>query len=378
MYFTLSEEQEMLRKQARSFFATECSGKLIRGIEECESGYSPQLWQKMAELGWLGLIFPEEYGGSGASFLSLIVLLEEIGRACLPSPFLATILGAMAISDIGHEEQKQTLLPIVSRGEMILSLALTEPIARYDPTAIATEATIREGCYVIEGSKLPVPYAHIANAIICVARTKKEAVPDNGMTLFLINRGIKGMSYELLDAIGISQQYKVEFRQVKVAEKCLLGSLNQGWHEVDKVMQYGVVTTCAEMVGGAQKVLEMTVDYANQRFSFGRPIGAFQLVHNRFFDMMVGLDGARFLTYQAAYMLSKGLPCQKEVAMAKAWISENYRRIATSGCVIHGGIGVTFDHDTQLYFRHSKSCELAFGDADFHKGTVADQLVLGN
>jgi len=377
MDFGLSEQQEMLRRMARDFLSTECPKQLVREMEEDEKGYLPELWQKMAQLGWQGLPFPEEYGGSGGTFLDLAVLLEEMGRACLPGPFFSTVvLGGLTILDAGNEEQKRESLPRIAGGERIMTLALTESSGRYDAADMGVEATLSKEQYVINGTKLFVPDAHIADWIICVARTSRGERPEEGITLFLVRSGSRGMVCNLLPSLAKDRQCEVVFDKVGVPEKNILGEADQGWIEVGKVLQRAAVAKSIEMVGGAQQVLELSVNYAKERVQFDRPIGSFQAVQHHCANMAVDVDTARLLAYQAAWRLSEGLPCELEVAMAKAWVSEACRRVASLGHQVHGAIGFTRDHDMQLYSRRAKAAEIAFGDADFHREVLARELEL--
>lgn len=373
----LSEPQEMLRKMARDFLSTECPKQLVREMEEDEKGYSPELWQKMAELGWQGLPFPEEYGGGEGTFLDLAVLLEEMGRACLPGPFFSTVvLGGLTILDVGSQEQKQEFLSQIASGERIMTLALTESSASYDANGIAVEATANKGQYVINGTKLFVPDAHIADWMICVARTRKEEMPEEGITLFLVKSGKQGMVCNLLPSLARDKQCEVVFDNFRAPKENILGEADQGWTEVNRVLQRAAVAKSIEVVGGAQQVLEMTVNYAKERVQFDRPIGSFQAIQHHCANMAVDVDTARLLAYQAAWKLSEGLPCALEVAMAKAWASEACRRVASLGHQVHGAIGFTLDHDMQLYSRRAKAAEVAFGDADFHREKLARELEL--
>jgi len=373
----LSEPQEMLRKMARDFLSTECPKQLVREMEKDEKGYSPELWQKMAELGWQGLPFPEEYGGGGGTFLDLAVLLEEMGRACLPGPFFSTVvLGGLTILDMGSGAQKQEFLPQIAKGERIMTLALMESSARYDAAGIAVEATANREQYVINGTKLFVPDAHISDWMICVARTKKAKKPEAGITLFLVKNGSQGMICHLLLSLARDKQCEVVFDNFRVSKENMLGEADQGWTEVSRVLQRAAVAKSMEMVGGAQQVLEMTVNYAKERVQFDHPIGSFQAIQHHCANMALDVDAARLLAYQAAWKLSEGLPCAVEVAMAKAWASEACRRVASLGHQVHGAIGFTLDHDMQLYSRRAKAAEVAFGDADFHRETLARELEL--
>jgi len=377
MDFTLSEEQEMLKKMARDFLTDRCPKTLVKEMEEDEKGYSPELWQEMAELGWMGLVFPEKYGGSDMSFLDLSVLLEETGRACLPGPFLSTVvLGGLPILEAGSEEQKQEYLPQIASGKVIFTLALTEASAKYDAASIAVNAAADNDAYILTGTKLFVPDAHIADYLLCVARTNEGAKPEDGITIFLVDGKSPGISHTVLKTIASDKLCEVVFNQVRVPKESILGQLDQGWSVVQKILEWAAVAKCCEMIGGIQQVLEMTVDYAKERRQFDRPIGSFQIIQHYCANMATDVDGSRFITYQAAWRLSQGLPCTKEVAMAKAWTGEAYRRVIALAHQIHGAIGVTMDHDLHFYTTRAKAAEVTFGDADFYRETVAQQMGL--
>ena len=372
-----SEEQEMLRKTARDFLQTECPTTLVKEMADDEKGYTPELWAKMAELGWMGLALPEEYDGMGMSFLDLSVLLEEMGRACLPGPFFSTVvLGGFTIIEAGNEEQKKDLLPKIATGEVILAMALTEPSASYDAASVTVQAVPDKDDYVINGTKLFVENAHIADYMVCVTRTKDGSSAEDGITLFLVDGKSPGISTTVLKTIAGDKQCEVIFDNVRVPKKNILGKLDKGWPVVAKMLEMAAVAKCAEMVGGAQAALDMSVAYAKERIQFGRPIGSFQAIQHHCANMVTDVDGSRFITYQAAWKVSEGLPATMEVSMAKAWVSEAYRRVTQLGHQIHGGIGFCMDHDMPLYFKEAKAAESTFGNADWHREIVAQQLGL--
>jgi len=372
MDFSLTEEQEMLRKSARDFLTAECPKSLVREMVKDEKGYPHQLWQRMGEMGWMGLIIPEEYGGAGASFFDLVVLLEEMGRACLPGPFFSTVvLGGLTILEAGSEGQKKEILPKLAEGRLLLTLALTEPSAIYTADGIQTKAMQRDKEFLIQGTKLFVPDAHISDYLICAARTKETEIPEDGITLFLIDPKSPRVSCTLLKTIAGDKQCEVIFDNVNVPRRNILGNLNKGWLILHKILEKAVVAQCAEMVGGAKQVLETTVEYAKQRMAFGHHIGSFQAIQHYCANMLVDVDGCSLVIYNAAWRLSKGLPAAQEVAMAKALINERFKRIAASGIQIHGAIGFTEDHDLPLYFKRAKAWEINLGDTDFHLDKIA-------
>ncbi len=377
MDFALNEEQEMLRKMSRDFLENECPKTLVREMEEDEKGYSPGLWKKMAELGWMGLVFPEEYGGEGMNFLDLTVLIEELGRALVPGPYLSTVVYCgLSILAAGTDEQKREFLPKIAKGDLTLSLALTEPSATWDAAGVTVAAVPEGDDFVISGTKLFISDAHVADYLLCVARTKESGDKEDGITLFLVDAKSPGISCTPLKTIASDRQFEVVFDKVRVPRKNMLGEPDHGWAVITEMLPKAMLAQCALMVGGAQQVLEMTVNYAKERVQFGRPIGSFQAIQHKCADMAIDVDGCRFITYQAAWKLSEGLPCALEVSMAKAWVSEAYRRTCVEGHQIHGGIGFIKDHDMQLYYRRAKASELMFGDADYHRELVAQQIGL--
>jgi alkylation response protein AidB-like acyl-CoA dehydrogenase len=374
MKLSLTEEQEMLKKTARDFLTDKCPKSFVKQMEESATGYSRELWEKMAELGWIGLAFPGKYGGGDMSFLDLAVLLEEMGRACLPSPFFSTVvLGGFPILDLGSDEQKQEYLPKIIRGEKILTLALTEPgYHNYDAASATVAASRNNGNYIVSGTKLFVPDAHIADYLLCVAKTE----PENGITIFPIDAKDPKIEYTVLETIAGDKLCEVVFHEMPVPEASILGRLGQGWSTVQKTIERAAVGKCCETVGNIQRVLEMTVDYAKERKQFDRPIGSFQAIQHYCADMATDADGARFSTYRAAWMLSEGVPCTKEIAIAKAWTGKASQRVLALAHQIHGAIGATIEHDLHYYTRRAKAAELAFGDADFYQEIVAREMGL--
>ncbi|MBA7680392.1 Acyl-CoA dehydrogenase [subsurface metagenome] len=371
MHLALSEEQEMLKTMARDFLSDKLPKTTVKEIEESELGYSPEIWKEMAGLGWMGLAFPEKYGGSDMSFLDLAILLEEMGRACLPGPYFSSVvLSGLAILDVGSEEQKAAYLPKIASGEAIFTLALTEASASYDASGIETKATAEGDNYIINGTKLFVPDANVADHMLVVART------DKGITIFIVDAKSPGISHTVLKTIAEDKLCEVVFDKVKVPKANILGELNQGWKEVEKIIQRAAVAKCCEMVGCIQQALDMTVEYAKDRKQYGRPIGSFQVIQHYCADMATDVDGTQLSAYQVAWMLSEGLPCTKEVAIAKAWAGEACQRVMALAHQIHGAIGVTIDHDLQYYTRRVKAAEVSFGDASFYREVVAKEMGL--
>jgi len=372
-----TEEQNILKSSAQSFLKKECPPSLMKDMKDDERGYPPELWDKMVELGWLGVIIPEEYGGIGGDFLDLSIILEAMGEACCPGPYFSTVvLGGLAILSTGSDEQKQMLLPKLVNGELILTLALTEPGAWYGASGVKIQAAKDKDEYIIDGTKLFVENAHLADYILCVARTDGDAGSEEGLTLFLVDGKSEGLRCTLLETLAYDKQCEVVFDKVRVPGKNILGEPGQAWDILKDLQEQAAVAKCAEMVGGLQAAFDMTVAYAKEREQFGRAIGSFQAIQHHCANMVIDVDGARFITYQAAWKIAEGLPASMEAAMAKAWTSEASRRVTHLGHQIHGAISFCEEHDMHLYYRKAKAGEVAFGDGEYHLEKVAQQLGL--
>ncbi len=377
MDFTLTEDQEMLRKSARDFLAAKCPKSYLKQMENDEKGYLPAIWEEMAGLGWQGLAIPERYGGSGLKFIDLVVLLEEMGRACLPGPFFpVVVLGALTILDAGTPAQKETYLPLITGGKTLVTLALTETDGLYEPESIACKAKPDKDNYVINGLKLFVPDAQVADYILCVARTSSPADKKKGVTLFMIPAKTEGIKVTVLKTISGDKQCEVIFENVRVSKESVIGTVGGGWEIAQRAVERAAIAGCCDTVGILQRVMEMTLDYVKERKQFDRIIGSFQVIQHYMADMAADVDGTRFVSYEAAWRLSEGLTYQKELAMAKAFTAEAYERIITKAHQIHGAIGVSIDHDLHFYTTRGKASQLSYGDADYYRELVARSMGL--
>jgi len=371
MDFNLSAEQELLKKEVRHFLETECPKKMVRELEAGDLGYSPEIWKKMAELGWLGLVLPEEYGGVGGTLLDLAVFFEEVGAAVFPSPLFSTLVhGVLPMLEAGNDEQKGRILPKVADGDMILTMALTEPEADYQPEFISTRAQREEGGFAINGTKLFVQNAHVADFMLVVARTGEARSDGNGLTVFLVPRDTGGIIITPLITASGSKQAEVVFDKVRASGGDVLGDVDQGWPLVESTLAKATAIQCVETVGVMQRALSMTAEYTSTRIQFGKPIGSFQAVQHRLADMFTDVEGARWTSYHAVSRLSKGLPAAREVAIAKAWTSDACQRVAYSAQHLHGGVGMDLDYDLHFYFRWAKAMELNLGTAPYHRLSI--------
>jgi len=368
MDFGFSEDQELLRKSAADFLAKECPMTYVRQMMEDERGYSDELWNKMAELGWMGLIYPEEFGGVGLNMVDLVVILEEMGRLALPGPFFSTVcMGGRAILEAGSSEQKQKFLPSIVSGKTKATLAVLEENARWDEKGVKLSARKNKKGYTLNGIKLFVPDAHVSEVIVCAARSSE------GITLFLLDRQQAGISTTLLKTMDQTRKLcEVRLDKVQVGPDAVLGVPGEGWQALSRILDCSKVALCAEMCGGAQKVLDMTVEYAKLREQFGRPIGSFQAIQHKCANMLVQVESAKSATYYAAWAVANDIPeAPLAAAMAKAYCSDAYRQVSAEGIQVHGGIGFTWEHDLHIYFKRAKGSEVTFGDATWNRELVA-------
>jgi alkylation response protein AidB-like acyl-CoA dehydrogenase len=376
MDFAFSEEQEMLRRSARDFLAKECSSKVVRKLMESSDTYDEGLWKKVAGLGWTALGIPEEYGGVG-TFLDLVVVLEEAGRALMPGPFFSTMgLAVPAIIESGTEAQKKEALGAIAQGSARATLAFTEPSGRWDAGSVTLTAKPSGAGWQLDGVKQFVPDAEAADYAVVAARTRGEG--EDGISLFLVNGRPKGMTVTSLKTLDQTRRWsEVRFDGVKLDAGALMGAADKAWPQLKRALEWATAALCAEMVGGTQKVLETSTEYAKTRHQFGKAIGIYQAVSHKLADMLVLSESGRSATYYAAWAVDADAPDRSLAAsMAKAYVSDAYRKVAGDGIQVHGGIGFTWEHDMHLYFKRAKSSEVTLGDATYHRELVAQSLDL--
>jgi len=374
MQWLLNEEQEMLKTMAKDFMAKECQRAHVRAMSEDEVGYSPALWKKMAELGWLGLTLPEQYGGAAMNFRDFAVLVEEMGHALLPAPFLTTaIWGAMLINDYGTEAQKKEWLPKIVNGDAVFTTAFLEEDGDLWPGGINVRATGGGSEYRISGTKIFVTDAKAANYFLVAARTAKSDNPEEGITLFIVDGAEWGIYIKKLETMDVlRKQSEVQFTRVVAPTKNIIGEVNKGWPIIKDISVKMVASLCAEMVGGMEWVLDTTVAYAKDRIAFGVPIGSFQIIKHKCADMKSALEYSRSLMEWAVEAIRDGEPdAGLAASMAKAYCGDNYRFMTNHSVQIHGGIGFTWDHDLHFYFKRARSADTWFGDTTFHREQLA-------
>jgi alkylation response protein AidB-like acyl-CoA dehydrogenase len=367
--FAFSEEQEELRRITRQFLESKSPETEVRRLMETTEGYDPAVWSQMAnELGLQSLVIPEEYGGQGFTYVELTVVLEEMGRALLAAPFYSTVvLATNAVLHSGDEAAKKEILPGIASGETIATLALTEPNGKWDLSGVEATATQDGDAWTIDGTKMFVLDGHVADVIIVVART------GAGLSLFKVDGDATGLTRTPLATMDQTRkQAKLEFSGVPAT---LMGTDGGAEEVLGRVLDLAVVALAAEQVGGAQKVLDMSVEYAKDRVQFGRPIGSFQAIKHKCADMLLEVESAKSAAYYAAWCAAELNDELPEVAcLAKAYCSEAYFHSAAENIQIHGGIGFTWEHPAHLYFKRAKSSELLFGDPTYHRELLAQRL----
>ncbi|MGH3713683.1 MAG: acyl-CoA dehydrogenase family protein [Micromonosporaceae bacterium] len=369
MDLTLTEDQQLIADTAREVLAARRGSADVRAVAGDPAGYSAALWKEMVDLGWPGLAFDEAYGGVGMGFLELCLLLEAAGRAAVPSPLASSVACCgLPIARFGTEDQKAEWLGAIAQGR-VMTYARAATGGRWG--AAGSDVTVSDQL-TLDGTALFVPYAQAATELLVVA----QGGDPESLTVLLVDAADPGISREPLDTVGTDRMCRVTFENVSVPAERVLGEVGGGAPVVEAIEQYGAAAACAEMVGGAQGVLDRSVEYASQREQFGKPIGAFQAVQHHCANMAIDVLSSRFLAYEAIWRLSAGLDASTEVSAAKAWVSEAYQRVCSLGHQVHGAIGFTAEHDLHAYLRHAIGSALAFGDADFHTERLARKLGL--
>jgi alkylation response protein AidB-like acyl-CoA dehydrogenase len=357
MQFGLSESQQMLKDNARKFFAGECPMAEVRRLMETATGYDAALWSKMVEQGYTGIIFPEEYDGVGLGAVELILLMEEAGRALLPGPLYSTVaLAGTVLNEMGTPEQKKRYLAPICRGEARATVAIVEAGGAWNPVG----ASVASVGGKISGEKLFVPDAGAADFIVVVARDGVHVAEAKG----------PGVSIQAATAMDATRKLCSVRFQNAAAEK--LGNPAG----LERALDIATAALAAEMVGGMQRTLDITVEYAKARKQFGKPIGMFQAVQHQCADMYLETESSRSAAYYAAWALAeKAADAAIAVSIAKMYASDAARTVGNRGIQVHGGMGFTWENDVHLYYRRAKGSETALGDATFHRERIARLVI---
>jgi alkylation response protein AidB-like acyl-CoA dehydrogenase len=367
--FGFSEEQEELRRSVRRFLEDKSPVAEVRRLMETTDGYDPSVWSQMAnQLGLQSLTIPEEHGGAGFSYVELGIVLEEMGRALLCAPYFATVaLAANALLSSGDEAAMKDYLPGIAGGETIATLALTEDSGQWGLDSVACVARREGDGYVLDGHKMFVLDGHVADLILVVARS------EAGVSLLAVDKDAAGVTRTPLHTMDQTRkQARLEFSGTPAR---LVGTEGGAGDAVTRTLDLAAVALAAEQVGGAQRVLEMSVDYAKTRIQFGRPIGSFQAIKHKCADMLLEVESAKSAAYYAEWAAAEDSDELPTVAcLAKAYCSEAYFHAAAENIQIHGGIGFTWEHDAHLYFKRAKSSELILGDPSYHRELLAQRI----
>jgi len=372
MQFELTETQQTLKNTVRKFLAAECPAAEVRRLMETDTAFDAGLWGKMAEQGWTGMLIPEQYGGFGMGMVEMAATLEEMGRALLPGPFFSTVVMAgTLIEKAGNGEQKRKYLSPIASGEMKATVAFLEDPPAWTPQGVQLKARASSGGYTLDGTKLFVPDAAVSDAIVVIARLEGE------LALFMVARDTPGVTIAPMSSIDLTRKvYEVRLDGVRVAPEAMHSSGEAAVGALGLARAMATAGLVAEMTGGMQRLLDLTVEYAKTRKQFGRPIGQFQAVQHQCADMLVYTESSRSAAYYAAYAIQEGIPeARLAVSVAKAYASEAYRETGNRAIQVHGGMGFTWENDAHLYYRRAKVSEQMFGDAAFHREQIAKMVV---
>ena len=370
-----SEEEQMLKNVAREFLEAEISTAMVREMELDELGYPPALWKQMADLGWLGLALPEQYGGQELPLTYLGLIMQEAGRVLAPVPLHSTMVAALTIAEAGSDQQKQDILPAVSDGGMVLTWGIAERDPRLIPEAMTLQAVADGDGWVLNGTKMFVDNFVVAQRCLVAARTAPASKSNQGISLFLVDTNGTGVNQTALTTLAKDKQSRVDLKDHQVDASALVGVINQRWPIVEAMLDRATALLCCQMTGAARKDAEMAIEYAKNRVAFGRPIGSFQSVQHMLADMLLHVDGGEMLTFEALWKMDEGLSASVEVSQAKAFCNEKCESVVRTSQVIHGGIGFMMEFDLHLWFRRVTSWTMRLGTTYDHRARIASALL---
>ena len=370
MDFSFNGDQQLLRNSARAFLDEQCKPALVRAMWDDPRGESDALWKEMAQLGWLGLSLPEQYGGSGLGMVETAIVLEEMGRAAYPGPYLGTMLVAHAIEHGGTAEQKARWLPAIAMGTARGTVAFLDADLDWEPGSLVTRAERSAAGFRLDGVKHFVPWAHVADVVLVPARTPE------GLTVFLMDPRIGGVRVSPVSGMDLATRWAtLTLERAAVGPEALLGTPGQAAPLLQALLRRGAVGAAAEMLGAARRCLDMSVDYAKVREQFGQPIGSFQAIRHKCAEMLLEVENAHAATYYAAWAIDARAEDETLAAsIAKAYVSEAARKVCGEAIQVHGGIGFTWEYDLHLYFKRAKALEPMFGDADYHRELIVRRV----
>lgn len=384
MEFSFTEEQQMIRDTAEAFLAEVSGSEAIREAMATEQGYDEAVWQRIcAEMYWQAIHIPEEYGGMGLGYVELAAMLEQMGRYLLCSPFYSTVcLGANALLIAGNEQQKSTYLTQICEGSLTATLAHNSCHGKWQPQSVQATAVKNGDSFSLNGTLKYVPDGHTAGLIIVAARSP-DSTGSEGVSLFAVPADSAGVETSWTPTMDQTRkQAQVTLNNVTLAADALLGEEGQAWNDLSKIIDLATIAIAAEQMGGAQQVLDITVDYTKERVQFGRPVAGFQSVKHQAADMMLKTEVARSAVYYAACVAEEALhggelagELLEAASVAKAYCSDAYFQNAGMAIQLHGGVGFTWEYDVHLFFKRAKSTDIFLGNAAYHRERVAQLLL---
>ena len=367
MDFAFTSDQLLLKNSARAFLDEHCTPATVRLLWEDKRGESEAMWKEMAQLGWLGLALPEAHGGSDLGMVETAILLDELGRASYPGPYLPTVIAAMAFSAAGSDAQRTRWLPAICAGSARAALALIDGELSSGPEAITTRADKSGAGWTLSGVKPFVAWAHVADLLVVPARGPE------GVTLYLVDPSSRGITQTPVTGMDLATRWvNVTLDRVPVGADAVLGKPGDGQRLLEAILRAGAVGAAAEMLGAARRCLDMAVEYAKVREQFGQPIGSFQAIRHKCAEMLLEVENSHAAVYYAAWALdAKADDAEIAASVAKAYVSDSARKVCGEAIQVHGGIGFTWEYDLHLYFKHAKALEVQYGDADYHRELIA-------
>jgi alkylation response protein AidB-like acyl-CoA dehydrogenase len=373
MDLNFTDEQRMLRETSRDLCVANCGVDVVRQMENDPIGVPESLWQNMQEMGLLGILLPQEFGGMGLNMIDCVVIYEEFGRALMPGPHFSTaVASVLAIRRAGTESQQRELLSAIGSGDAIIVPAWLEPDGGYGPEGVQLLAKREQAGYRLQGVKRHVFHAKAARKLLVLGRTGPQA---GDVDLFVVDADAAGLAFEQQRSMASDTQYRVAFDGVLVPEGQRLGAEGSGWNHWSDAMHEAIILLAAYAVGGAERALEMTVQYSKDREQFGKPIGAFQALAHDMADAAPAIEGAKTLVYEAAWAHANGHDIRRLAPMAKLFACKTFRDVTHMAQQVHGGIGFTLDYDIQLYYRRAKQLQLNWWDSRYLEGLVAADVL---
>ncbi len=379
MDFELTEAQRTMKAALRAFLLRECPIDYVRACDDAER-FPRELLAKLAAQGWLGLPIPEEYGGTGGSCADLCVFLEELAshfEAAANIYYTTVVIAADALVHFGSEAQKRTLLPQLARGEIRFAFSLSEPNSGSDAASLRTRAVLEGDHWIVDGQKMFCSCAQVADWILLMARSDPKAPKHDGITMFLLDPKTAGVEIRQLRKLGLKPMdlNEIFLANVRIPADRIIGQVNQGWRNVLKTLDYERCCLSAVNVGAARSCLDKALAYTKEREQFGQKIAQFQLTRAKLADMEMEIDAARLLLYRSATLVDRGIPNNRESAIANLYSSETYVRAAMSGMRLMGGWGYLMEFDMQRHFRDSKLAEIGGGTSEILRIVISREML---